>query len=281
VCDASVKVSIIIPVYNEMPTLGEVLRRVLAAPLPAGCEREVIVVDDGSTDGTRVVLEEFQRRERLLTYYSAINEGKGAALRVGIGKATGSIILVQDGDLEYDPADYVAVLTPIVSGTADIVYGSRFSAGPGKAGHHDCSQNVVSGFSRTAGMRWPNWIANRLLALTANVLFDAGISDEATAYKAFRADVLRRVTLTCRRFEFCPEVTAKLRRLGYRIQEVPISYHPRSVEQGKKIRYSDGFEAFWTLVRFRVLPRRRFEVSAPARSFGLAPAIVARAGQRR
>ncbi len=270
------KVSIIIPVYNEMPTLGEVLRRVLAAPLPAGCEREVIVVDDGSTDGTRVVLEEFQRRERLLTYYSAINQGKGAALRVGIGKATGSIILVQDGDLEYDPADYVAVLTPIVSGTADIVYGSRFSAGPAEAG-----TTIRQRGSRTAGMRWPNWIANRVLALTANVLFNAGISDEATAYKAFRADVLRRVTLTCRRFEFCPEVTAKLRRLGYRIHEVPISYHPRSVEQGKKIRYSDGFEAFWTLVKFRVLPRRRFEVSAPARSFGLAPAIAARAGQRR
>ena len=274
------KVSIIIPVYNEMPTLGEVLRRVLAAPLPAGCEREVIVVDDGSTDGTRVVLEEFQRRERVLTYYSAINEGKGAALRVGIRKATGSIILVQDGDLEYDPADYVAVLTPIVSGTAEIVYGSRFGAGPAgyqggpaKTGHYECAG--------TSGMRWPNWIANRLLALTANVLFNAGISDEATAYKAFRADVLRRVTLTCRRFEFCPEVTAKLRRLGYRIHEVPIRYHPRSVEQGKKIRYSDGFEAFWTLVKFRVLPRRRFEVSAPARSFGLSPAIAARAGQRR
>lgn len=265
------KISIIIPVYNEMPTLGEVLRRVLAAPLPAGCEREVIVVDDGSTDGTRVVLEEFQRRERLLTYYSAVNEGKGAALRVGIGKATGSIILVQDGDLEYDPADYVAVLTPIVSGTADIVYGSRFSAGPAQTGHDDSHGQ----------MRWPNWVANRVLALTANVLFNAGISDEATAYKAFRADVLRRVTLTCRRFEFCPEVTAKLRRLGYRIHEVPISYHPRSVEQGKKIRYSDGFEAFWTLVKFRLLPRRHFEVSASARSFGLPAAIAARAGQRR
>lgn len=227
------KISIVIPVYNEKPTLGEVLRRVVSAPLPKGCTREVIVVDDGSTDGSGSALDEWQRvYGSIVTHHSARNEGKGAALRAGIARASGDIVLVQDGDLEYDPSDYLSLLQPIVDGEADIVYGSRFRRS-------------------VRGMKRANWLCNRILTLTANVLFDARITDEATAYKAFRASVLQQVELRCRRFEFCPEVTAKLRRLGVRIHEVPISYCPRSVEEGKKIRVSDGFHALFTLVRYR------------------------------
>jgi glycosyltransferase involved in cell wall biosynthesis len=235
-----VRVSIVIPVYNEKPTLAEVLRRVIEAPLPAGCDLEVIVVDDGSTDGTASTLDECGRRYgSIVLHHSARNEGKGSALRAGIARSTGDIILVQDGDLEYDPRDYVAILQPIADGRADIVFGSRFLGG-------------------VRGMKRANWLANKILTATANVLFQAGITDEATAYKAFRSSVLGRVELRCRRFEFCPEVLAKLRRLGYRIHEVPIRYSPRSIEQGKKIRVSDGFHALFTLLRYRVTPRRAF-----------------------
>ncbi len=237
----SVRVSIVIPVYNEFPTLVRVLDRVLAAPLPGGCDREVIVVDDGSTDGTGAVLDEYARRglqssSAVLVHHSSKNVGKGAALRVGIARATGDVILVQDGDLEYDPQDYHALLQPIVEGQADVVYGSRFRG-------------------RVRGMKTANWIANKTLTFAANLLYDAGITDEATAYKAFRASVIKGIPLACVRFEFCPEVTAKLSRLGYRIREVPISYTPRSIRDGKKIRCLDGLEALWTLLCYRFAAR--------------------------
>jgi len=246
------KISLLLPVYNEFLTLPLVLQRVLDAPLPAGCEKEVIIVDDGSTDGTTEVLRKYQSSSLLIVHHSVVNFGKGAALRIGIAKATGDILLVQDGDLEYDPDDYVKILEPIVSGQADVVYGSRFLQG-------------------VQGMKWANWLANNILTIASNILFSAKITDEATAYKAFRRSVLDGMELKCMRFEFCPEVTAKVRRMGYRIHEVPVSYNPRGVLEGKKIRWQDGVEAMYTLLKYRFVPlgsfaRQRVAAAAAAGS---------------
>src|SRR4051794_5990104 len=230
------KVSVIIPVYNEFRTFAQVLDRVRAARLPEGCEKEIVVVDDGSTDGTSRVLGEHARAGVVVGHHAIVNSGKGTALRVGIRLATGDIILVQDGDLEYDPDDYCKIIEPIVRGEADVVYGSRFLGNP-------------------AGMARKNRVANVILTGATNILYRAGITDEATAYKAFRTEVLRRVRLDCRRFEFCPEVTAKVLRLGYRIHEVPIRYNARGIADGKKIRARDGYEALWTLVKYRFAAR--------------------------
>jgi glycosyltransferase involved in cell wall biosynthesis len=235
-----VKISILIPVYNEFRTLPRVLQRVVDASLPEGCEKEIIVVDDGSTDGTAELLRQYENSPPVLVHHFTVNSGKGSVLRVGIAKATGDIVLTQDGDLEYDPNDYLKILEPICQGSADVVYGSRF-------------------LRKFKGMRWANWIGNKALTLAANLLFAAKITDEATAYKAFRAGVLKSLDLKCVRFEFCPEVTAKVRRLGYRIHEVPISYNPRGILEGKKIRWYDGVEALWTLVKYRAAPLDTFD----------------------
>jgi glycosyltransferase involved in cell wall biosynthesis len=224
-------VSIIIPVYNEFHTLPQVLDRVFAAPLPGGCTKEIIIVDDGSTDGTTHLLKSYAGLT--VCHHSVLNFGKGTAIRIGLNIAKGDIAIIQDGDLEYDPNDYLKILTPIVEGAADVVYGSRFRG-------------------EMSGMAWKNWVANKILTGAANLLYGIRITDEATAYKAFRMSVLRTIRLSCRRFEFCPEVTAKLCRAGYAIHEVPISYNARGIADGKKIRARDGFEALWTLVRYRL-----------------------------
>jgi len=237
------KVSIIIPVYNEFRTFAQVLERVSQAPLPAGCTKEILVIDDGSTDGTTQLLGEQARAGVVIAHHAEVNAGKGAAIRIGIARASGDVILIQDGDLEYEPADYERILTPIVEGRADVVYGSRFLGHP-------------------VGMALKNRIANRVLTLAANLLYGARLTDLETAYKAFRTPLLRSIPLECRRFEFCPEVTAKLRRSGHEIREVPIRYNARGIAEGKKIRARDGFEALWTLVRYRFSRRAANSVRA-------------------
>jgi dolichol-phosphate mannosyltransferase len=237
------KISILVPVYNECPTIGAVLGKVLAASLPAGCTKEVIVVDDGSKDGTSEVLQEYAQRGEVALYSLSVNGGKGSAIRLAIGLATGDVIVIQDADLEYDPSDLEALLTPIVEGRAEVVYGSRFRGS-------------------MEGMASKNWIANKILTATANILYSAGITDEATAYKAFRSDVLNHLNLSCERFEFCPEVTAKLSRLGYRIWEIPVRYHGRKNAAGKKVRARDGFHALWTLVKYRFVAKETFIAAA-------------------
>jgi glycosyltransferase involved in cell wall biosynthesis len=234
------KISILVPVYNEFLTLPLVVQRVLAAPLPERCTREIVIVDDGSDDGTTELLDQYKDSPLVVVHHSIVNMGKGAALRIGIAKSTGDVLLVQDGDLEYDPKDYVKILEPLVSGRAQVVYGSRF-------------------LNPVKGMKKRNWVANKILTLAANLLYGARITDEATAYKAFTREVAGAVSLRCVRFEFCPEFTAKVRRLGYSILEVPISYNPRGILEGKKIRWQDGVEALWTLIKYRGTAARSFD----------------------
>ena len=226
-------VSILIPVYNERETVEAVLERVRTAPLPETMEREIVVVDDGSTDGTTGALARFEGREPYRIVYSRANAGKGAALRKAIAEARGEIVLIQDADLEYDPGDFRRLLEPMVAGEVRVVYGTRFAQG------------------RPAGMRHLQWLANRMLRGAANLLYGSQLSDEATAYKVFDAKLLRELSLTYERFEFCPEVTAKILKRGITICEVPVRYRGRSAAEGKKIRWHDGVKALWVLMKFR------------------------------
>jgi glycosyltransferase involved in cell wall biosynthesis len=225
------RLSIVMPVYNEHDTLREILGQVRAVELP-GVEKEILVVDDGSTDGSREVLAEEARGGDLRVFHHEQNRGKGAAVRTAIEQATGDLILIQDGDLEYDPRDYPRLIQPIAEGRVTVVYGSRF-LGPRKA------------------MLFWHMLGNKLLTLTTNILYNTILSDMETCYKCFRADVIKGIPLRSRRFEFEPEVTAKVLKRGHRIFEVPISYYGREYYEGKKIGWRDAPIAFWTLIKYR------------------------------
>jgi dolichol-phosphate mannosyltransferase len=223
-------VSVIVPVYNEASHVEELLRAIHASSV----KKEIIIVDDGSTDGTREKLRSMPLADDVTVVFHEKNCGKGAAIRTALVYACGEYVLIQDSDLEYDPQDYPALLRPLQQNHANVVYGVR----PNRP---------------ERGLRF--FLGAKFLTYLANLLYGAGIHDEATCYKVFRRSVLARIDLQCRRFEFCPEVTAKLCRMGEKIAEVPISYAPRSAGEGKKIRHSDGWLAIWALFRYRFSPR--------------------------
>ena len=223
--------TVVIPVYNEAGTIDELLRRVIAAPY----EKQVLVVDDGSTDGTAQALEKWEGYPQLVLLQHSRNRGKGAAIRTGLDHAECPYTVVQDADLEYDPNDYAAVIEPLLNGRAEVVYGSRYLRPPdGRRRRWSLSRCAVSALN--VCVRW---------------LYGARLTDEATCYKAFSTTMLRAMDLECERFEFCPEVTAKACRLGARILEVPIRYDARTRRAGKKIRWTDGLQALATLWRWR------------------------------
>lgn len=223
------KLSVIVPVYDERNTVVEIVRRMRAVELPV--DLEIIVVDDGSTDGTREVLRQLTDSTVRVIAHEA-NRGKGAAIRTGLAQAIGDLVLVQDADLEYDPEDWPKLLSPILRGKARVVYGSRFTG-------------------ERRNMLFLHWVGNRFLSLVTNVLYNTTLSDMETCYKLFDRSLIDGITLRAQRFEFEPEVTAKILRRGIRIYEVPISYTGREFDEGKKITWRDGFIALWTLVKYR------------------------------
>ena len=223
------KLSVVIPVYNEKKTLSELICRVEAVKL----EKEIIIVDDASTDGTRDLLKKYEEQERFKIIYQSKNAGKGSALRAGFDKAEGEIIIVQDADLEYDPKEYPLLLEPILDGRADVVYGSRFLGG-----------------TTRAFFFW-HYVGNKVLTTLSNMCTNLCLTDMETGYKVFRRTVLDSFILKCNRFGFEPEFTSKVARHAFRIYEVPISYSGRGYEEGKKIDWKDGVAALWFIFRFR------------------------------
>lgn len=225
------RLSIVIPIYNEAELIATVLEHVRAIDYD---NLQLVLVDDCSTDGTAEILQQEAAKPNTIVLRHDKNRGKGAAIVTGIAQATGDIIIIQDADMEYDPNDIPAVVMPIVRGEVDVCYGSRFRG-------------------KIVGMRFPNRVGNILLAWAATLLFGQRITDEATAYKAFRRHVLEEITLRAQRFDFCPEVTAKVLRKGHRIKEVPVSYRARTFEEGKKVRWTDFFHAMGVLIKVRFM----------------------------
>ncbi len=239
--------SVVIPVYNERATLEELISRVEAVPI----EKEIILVDDGSTDGTREILGGYDGRDGFVVKFQPENRGKGAALAEGFRLATGDIVIVQDADLEYDPNEYPILIQPILDGMADVVYGSRFAGGP----------------ARRVLFFWHS-LGNMFLTLVSNMLTDLNLSDMETCYKVFRRPIIQTMPLASKRFGFEPEITIKIARARYRIYEVAISYDGRTYAEGKKIGWRDGLEALWTLVYYRLFD------STPVPKLDLGPFVV-------
>lgn len=223
------KLSIVIPIYNEKDTLQTLISRVEAVPY----EKEIILVDDGSTDGTRDLLREYENRNGFKSIYHQSNQGKGAALRSGFASSVGDVIIIQDADLEYNPEEYPILLKPILDGRADVVFGSRFLSGPHR----------VLFFWHSLG--------NKFLTTLSNMLTNLNLTDMETGYKAFTRPVLNSLSLKCNRFGFEPEFTSKVSRSKFRIYEVPISYSGRDYSEGKKINWKDGVAAIWFIIKFR------------------------------
>jgi len=223
------KVSVIIPVYNEEETIEEILRRVEMEEIAT----EILVIDDGSTDGTREKLASLNEVGNLRIILHDRNQGKGAAVRTGFQNATGDVFLIQDADLEYDPRDYPALIRPIEEGIADVVYGSRFLGGP-----------------RRTTMFW-HMVANKLLTFMTNLLYNTILSDMETGYKVFKRDIVDGMKIRANSFDFEPEFTAKILKKKVRVYEVPISFNPRDYNEGKKIGFIDAFQAVWTLIKYR------------------------------
>ncbi len=225
------KLSVIIPVYNEVESIKEILKRVQAIKLV----KEIVVVDDGSLDGTRDILSKLDSKGVVRVILHEHNQGKGAAVRTGISAAKGDVLLIQDADLEYDPRDYPRLLQPIKEDIADVVYGSRFLGGP-----------------RRPTMYW-HMIANKLLTFMTNILYNNILTDMETGYKVFRREVIEGMVLHANGFDFEPEFTAKILKRRFRIYEVSISFNPRDYSQGKKIKVHDAFVAVWTLFKYRFI----------------------------
>jgi len=223
--------SVIIPVYNEVNNIEEIIKRVQSTKLAA----EIVIVDDASQDGTREILQKLDGKKKVRVILHEKNQGKGAAVVTGMNAAKGDVLLIQDADLEYDPRDYPMLLQPINEGIADVVYGSRFLGGPHRV-----------------TMFW-HLVANRLLTTMTNILYNTILTDMETGYKVFRRNVIKGMKIRAKRFNFEPEFTAKILKSRHRIFEVPISFNPRDYSQGKKIKLKDAFEAVWALLKYRFM----------------------------